>query len=564
MNTSLDQLPTALANSRRALASSRLLAPEARAEAQQLLQRIDACLAALDRDLLTGIIGGTGVGKSTLINAIAGARISKESDRRPTTSAVVAYCHQSFRGDLPFAPEDLAPRPAGHDIAALRHVVILDLPDFDSFLTSHRDVVDRALPHLDLLLWLADPDKYGDWRFYTYLREQNRYRHNFIFIMNKLDRLAGVPQLQAQLLEDFTDKLAEHGVSQPTLFTLSAKLAFACRERGEPAPPDFAPLLEFVTHKLDNKFIAALRRANLDRVLESLEQTVTRGGQLRRAAEALAAARTGMETAWAEVQTAVDMDVVVPLLNSRFRTQVTSLLRRVKSSALRGPSGFCADMINRLLDAVLRRSPPELEGVMAELRNWPERASLRHLQGRLRDVQRHINRRFEEISGPGAGMPLTAGEEDPAVMELRARLALPVADQLLHDTRTPRSRPGWRFGQHVLPLLLLCACAYPYVQAPAGLPQLPPGVHLPLSDGLLMILAVYLTQGLLMLRSADRWATARIQAYEQQLREQAANVLDAAARQPAFEFLGQREQELNSLNLLLEAGAAVRNRLAKE
>ena len=44
--------------------------------------------------LYVGLIGGSGVGKSTLINAIAGEQISRPSDRRPFTDKIVTYRHK--------------------------------------------------------------------------------------------------------------------------------------------------------------------------------------------------------------------------------------------------------------------------------------------------------------------------------------------------------------------------------------------------------------------------------------------------------------------------------------
>ena len=46
------------------------------------------------------LAGGTGVGKSTLLNAIAGENVSPAGARRPTTSDVVAWVPSSRRREL--------------------------------------------------------------------------------------------------------------------------------------------------------------------------------------------------------------------------------------------------------------------------------------------------------------------------------------------------------------------------------------------------------------------------------------------------------------------------------
>src|SRR5207248_4036296 len=54
----------------------------------------------VDRPLLVVLLmGGTGVGKSTLLNALAGGNIAQASFTRPTTRDPVVYYHESIRPD---------------------------------------------------------------------------------------------------------------------------------------------------------------------------------------------------------------------------------------------------------------------------------------------------------------------------------------------------------------------------------------------------------------------------------------------------------------------------------
>ena len=89
------------------------------------------------------------MGKSTLLNALAGEEISTASARRPTTSEPVAWIPIGKRGEL---AELLAwlgvDRVREHPAGDLGNVAILDLPDVDSIAAEHRAKVDAVLPRV--------------------------------------------------------------------------------------------------------------------------------------------------------------------------------------------------------------------------------------------------------------------------------------------------------------------------------------------------------------------------------------------------------------------------------
>src|SRR5437762_145121 len=136
--------------------------------------------------LVVMLMGGTGVGKSTLLNALAGAPIAASSVTRPTTRDPVVYFHDSIR------PERLDPalrqcRLQQHDREALRQKILVDTPDLDSNDLANREKLVALLPVADVVLYVGSQEKYHDklgWELFL----QQRKRRAFAFVLNKWDR----------------------------------------------------------------------------------------------------------------------------------------------------------------------------------------------------------------------------------------------------------------------------------------------------------------------------------------------------------------------------------------
>jgi GTP-binding protein EngB required for normal cell division len=138
------------------------------------------------------LVGGTGVGKSTLLNALAGETVSEAGVRRPTTGQAVAWVSADTL-------EELRPLLARLDVGATRthagsgldRVVVLDLPDVDSLDATHRSAVEAVLPKVDVVAWVTDPEKYADATLHDdFLRSWMGRLDRQIVILNKSDRLA--------------------------------------------------------------------------------------------------------------------------------------------------------------------------------------------------------------------------------------------------------------------------------------------------------------------------------------------------------------------------------------
>lgn len=189
--------------------------------------------------LVAALAGGTGSGKSSLLNAFVGDDITEAGGIRPTTSRpVAAVPHRvgpAMDGYLDRMGVDERHRHEGPLIC------LLDLPDTDSVEQSHRHRVDLILPLVDVVVWVTDPEKYRDARFHLdYVRPMARFAGQLVFVLNQVDRL-GAGALD-QVLSDLDRALRDDGIDAPVIVATSA------------APPSGPPIgVEELTAALEKK-----------------------------------------------------------------------------------------------------------------------------------------------------------------------------------------------------------------------------------------------------------------------------------------------------------------------
>jgi GTPase Era involved in 16S rRNA processing len=164
------------------------------------------------RPLIVAFMGGTGVGKSSLLNRLAGKAIARAGIERPTSREVTLYHHysvalQNLPEALPLAKINISQ----HDDESKKNIVWIDMPDFDSTEQRNKHLVFQWLPHIDVLIYVVSPERYRDEKAWRLLLAEGA-RHAWLFVLNQWDRG------QSAQYEDFNRQLHKAGFVAPIIF----------------------------------------------------------------------------------------------------------------------------------------------------------------------------------------------------------------------------------------------------------------------------------------------------------------------------------------------------------
>ncbi len=210
----LDKVDTAVAESAGVLDQSHVEAVAAQANDIRLR------LSYPESVVVVALAGGTGSGKSSLLNAVAEEEVALTGGIRPMTSTPLALVPAARAEDLGGYLDALGiSERVVHD--GPPWLCLLDLPDNDSVDVNHRHQVDKLLPRVDLVVWVTDPEKYKDASLHhEYIAPLAAYQSQFVFVLNQIDRLddADVSLIE----EDLARALVDDGIADPEVIPTSA------------------------------------------------------------------------------------------------------------------------------------------------------------------------------------------------------------------------------------------------------------------------------------------------------------------------------------------------------
>ncbi len=241
-----------------------------RALIDRLLGRAAGLRVRLEAPLVVATLGGTGTGKSALVNALVGEEVVPTGKARPTTAQPILVC----RPDI--APEMLGIDPSfvrviHHNAPALAELVLIDCPDPDTAeseeVTADSEPTNLArlraiLPHCDAIIVTATQQKYRSARVADELAAAARGAR-LIFVQTHADADADV--------RDDWRRILQAGYDPGELFRVDSLAALRDARQGLAPRGDFGRLAGLLARELTGAAGNRIRRANfLDLADETL------------------------------------------------------------------------------------------------------------------------------------------------------------------------------------------------------------------------------------------------------------------------------------------------------
>jgi hypothetical protein len=353
---------------------------------------------------VVALVGGTGVGKSSLLNALAGNAVSPASALRPTTARPVAWLPVAHREELAGLLAWLG--VADGDVRAsdgegLSNVAILDLPDLDSTAADHRRRVEAILPRIDAVVWVTDPEKYADAVLHddflaTWVPRLDRQ----LVVVNKADRLsAGQAEALHRDLERDLTRLSRTAGARARSAAPEVILTSAAANAAGGGGRGTADLQRWLAAEVESK---AVVRARLTASIRTAVRGLAAAAGLEpdedpRPLVAEASRSRAVEDATAALLRVVDL----PTLE---RQAVAATRARARSRGA-GPLGGLTSLVDRWSGRQARVADP-----VAFAARWRDRGSLTPavepiraaVAEALRMAPTGIRRRLAERADPGA------------------------------------------------------------------------------------------------------------------------------------------------------------------
>jgi hypothetical protein len=418
-------LDPCLARLDEAVAAARRLGVEV-AEAESVAADAAVRLGFPADAFVIALVGGTGVGKSSLLNGLAGADVSAASVRRPTTASPVAWLPGASVDALRPVLDWLGVAPGDRRMSernADEAIAILDLPDLDSIEPDHRRRVEEVLPRVDGVIWVTDPEKYHDALLHDdFLARWLPRLGRQLVVINKSDRLA--PDDGEQLRRDLQRDIERLGRT-PDGAASRPRVVLATTRRSADAPDGLAEVRRWLAEGVEAKQVVRARLiATIRATIDGLARAAgIQPAEPERAILSAAARETALERATGALLRVVDLPAL--------RRQAVAATRARARARGAGPLGGLTSRLFRWSGRQARVADPA-----SYLARWRDRGTTGAAVGELRSVLGEPLR----TAAPGTRRVLA---DASSAASLERDLGSAVDRAIASDPGEPPTSPWW-------------------------------------------------------------------------------------------------------------------------